>query len=112
MDEQAGLDLVTLSLSPCPCHPVPLSPCPLVPLSLSPCPLPAGPARQSHRPQGVLWWDIVRATPSGVPKGDTSPGDQDKDKARVTQELLDRPGGEGTPPWDPPRGGTVTESDV
>ncbi|NXR76693.1 SC5A5 protein, partial [Pycnonotus jocosus] len=27
-----------------------------------------GPARQSHCPQGVLWWDIVRATPSGVPK--------------------------------------------
>ncbi|KAM4883983.1 sodium/iodide cotransporter [Sylvia borin] len=71
-----------------------------------------GPARQSHRPQGVLWWDIVRATPSGVPKGDNSPGDGDKDKARVTQALLDRPDGEGTPPWDPPRGGTVTESDV
>ncbi|NWU39553.1 SC5A5 protein, partial [Hylia prasina] len=36
-----------------------------------------GPAQQSHRPQGVLWWDIVRATPAGVPKGDNSPSDED-----------------------------------
>ncbi|XP_041336873.1 sodium/iodide cotransporter [Pyrgilauda ruficollis] len=79
-----------------------------------------GPARQSRCPQGVLWWDIVRATPSGVPKGDSTPGDEDKDKdkdkdedkAAVTQALLERPDGEGTPPSDPPRGGTVTESDV
>ncbi|XP_039589289.1 sodium/iodide cotransporter [Passer montanus] len=79
-----------------------------------------GPARQSRCPQGVLWWDIVRATPSSVPKGDSTPGDedqdkdkeQDKDKAAVTQALLERPDREGTPPSDPPRGGTVTESDV
>lgn len=71
-----------------------------------------GPARQSHRPQGVLWWDIVKATPSGVPKGDNSPGDEPPDKAGVTQALLERPDGEGTPPCDTPKGGTVTESDV
>ncbi|XP_063280898.1 sodium/iodide cotransporter-like, partial [Prinia subflava] len=71
-----------------------------------------GPARQRHCPQGVLWWDIVRAAPSGVPKGDNSPGDTPPDKARVTQGLLERPHGEGTPSCDPPGGGTVTESDV
>ncbi|RMB89743.1 hypothetical protein DUI87_33758 [Hirundo rustica rustica] len=72
--------------------------------------LPAGPAQESHRPQGVLWWDIIRATTSDIPKGDNSPGDEDK--ARVTQVLLEKPDGEGTAPCDPPRGGTVTESDV
>ncbi|XP_005061691.1 PREDICTED: sodium/iodide cotransporter-like [Ficedula albicollis] len=71
-----------------------------------------GPARQSRRPQGVLWWDIVKATPSGVPKGDNSPEDEPPDKARVTQALLERPDGEGTAPCDTPKGGTVTESDV
>ncbi|XP_072775512.1 sodium/iodide cotransporter isoform X2 [Taeniopygia guttata] len=64
-----------------------------------------GPARC---PQGVLWWDIVRAAPAGVPKGDSSAGD----KATVTQVLLERPDGEGTAPCDTAKGGTVTESDV
>ncbi|OWK49760.1 Sodium/iodide cotransporter [Lonchura striata] len=64
-----------------------------------------GPARC---PQGVLWWDIVRAAPAGVPKGDSSAGD----KATVTQVLLERPDGEGTAPSDTAKGGTVTESDV
>ncbi|XP_014738351.1 PREDICTED: sodium/iodide cotransporter [Sturnus vulgaris] len=66
-----------------------------------------GPARQSRRPQGVLWWDIVKATPSGVPKGDNSPGDESPDKAGVTQALLERPDREGTPPCDPSKGAAL-----
>ncbi|XP_030822814.1 sodium/iodide cotransporter [Camarhynchus parvulus] len=70
-----------------------------------------GPAWQSRCPQGVLWWDIVRAAPSGGLKGDSSTGDEPLDKATVTQALLET-GGERKPPCDPLRGGTVTESDV
>ncbi|XP_023798617.1 sodium/iodide cotransporter-like [Cyanistes caeruleus] len=65
---------------------------------------------QSRCPQGVLWWDIVRAP--AVPKGDNTRGDRALDTATVTRELLERPDGEGTPRCDPPEGGTVTESDV
>ncbi|KAL9824247.1 LOW QUALITY PROTEIN: sodium/iodide cotransporter-like, partial [Geothlypis trichas] len=65
----------------------------------------------SRCPQGVLWWDIVRAAPSSGLKGDSSTGDEPLDKGTVTQALLET-GRERKPPCDPPKGGTVTESDV
>ncbi|XP_057896616.1 sodium/iodide cotransporter [Melospiza georgiana] len=37
-------------------------------------------------PPGVLWWDIVRAAPSGGLKGDTSVGDEPLDKEEEDEE--------------------------
>ncbi|XP_027765387.1 sodium/iodide cotransporter-like [Empidonax traillii] len=68
-----------------------------------------GPTRQRQRPPGVLWWDIVRNTPSGVPLGGRTPRDETLDKAGASQALPERLEGEGSPSRDPPEPETTTE---
>ncbi|KAJ7426552.1 solute carrier family 5 member 5 [Willisornis vidua] len=68
-----------------------------------------GPTRQRQRPPGVLWWDIVRNVPSGVPTRDKTPGDEPLGKAGASQGLPERLEGEGSPCRDPPEPGTATE---
>ncbi|XP_027520016.1 sodium/iodide cotransporter [Corapipo altera] len=68
-----------------------------------------GPTRQRRQPPGVLWWDIVRNSPSGFPPGGRSPGDEPLDKAGASRVLPERLEGEGSPSWDPPEPGAATE---
>ncbi|XP_071434036.1 sodium/iodide cotransporter isoform X2 [Pithys albifrons albifrons] len=68
-----------------------------------------GPTRQRQRPPGVLWWDIVRNVPSGVPTRDKTPGDEPLGKAGASQGLPERLEGEGSPCRDLPEPGAATE---
>uniref|UniRef100_A0A8C5UGH2 Solute carrier family 5 member 5 n=1 Tax=Malurus cyaneus samueli TaxID=2593467 RepID=A0A8C5UGH2_9PASS len=63
----------------------------------------------SLSPPPLLWWDIVRDTPSGIPMGDKGLGDEPRDKARASHVLLKRPDREESPPYDTSKANAATQ---